>query len=730
VALSDELKSKTPEEIESWFLGALGAVPLQTDAMIEALTRLAVTGNKARADEMAEMLRETLDSQKDRDGAVRLLERWAGWKAGDPGFQDWCREAVEGVFGDREGVAYAKACGFDRGASAAEGLRRLGVLWRLKPGVFCHDRTWGFGVVAAANPFYEKVTVDFARKPGHAMSFSYAAEVLEIVGDDHLLARKHRDAAGLKAMVTDDPAELVRIALRSFGPIGVQRLRELLVKELFSDADWKPFWDAARKGLRSDPFVEIPARRSEPIRLLDRARGYDEAWFGALAEERDIGRILARVREAEQEIGVSELGPQRLDVIGERLAFAALGARGQRPDLVALAVMAARRLGVPESRMDVRGITRTLMEPPVFMEAAAAMCSRDLSAFLKHIEDVDATGTVALLLDLLVRLPASVLEEAVPLIERHGRTADCVEAVGAALRGRTAAAELLVWACLHHDLCARWGVAAPAPLLQQAVDVLEAQRRDDRLRTLNQIRNMFEDREWLAGATGSMPQEQREALFRRIAASRGWDEGQRRSVLARLVKLYPELRDAAGETPRAKAPSAPTRLTSWRTHRQRQEQLRELLEVTIPQNSREIGQARSYGDLSENFEYQAAKDQQKILMQRQQEFERDLREVRGTDFRGLPTEAAGIGTCVTLEKPGGDRVRLCILGEWDGDAALGIVSCKSRLAEILAGRRPGDSVTLPSDGGEEECRVASVGDLPDDVRAWAAGGPNSGAAPA
>jgi transcription elongation GreA/GreB family factor len=724
VGTAEELNSKTPAEAEERFLAMLSADTLPLDGALAAL-REAAGRDAAQAESWAELLRDALRQRKDSEGLARLLPLWATWR-NDEAFHRLCREALVAAFSDRQNAAFVRCCGFDRGAPAAECLRRFDLLRRLNGGTLCRDRTWGFGVVRGVDPFYEKVTVDFAGKPGHSMSFAYAAEVLELLGEDHLLARKHRDAGGLLALAERDPAEIVRIALRSFGSINVHRLREILEQEGLAVGGWKPFWERARKALKEDQFVEIPALRSAPLRLLEKPRGFDDAWFAALGAETDIERVLALVRQMEQAGEGAALTPQRLDLVGARLGFVILGARGARPDLLAKAVMTARRIGAPPARVDVAAATSLLMAPETFLEAVSALPSRDVAALLGHLARHDGPGTEKLTASLLLRLPATVLEEVVALLTERGREEDCVGAIGAALRGRSASAELLVWACRRHELCGRWGVGGPAELVNQAIDVLEGPRRDDKLRTLNQIRGLFEDRDWLAAVLGGMTAEGREALYRRILACRGWDEAQRRSVLARLVKLYPELREAGARHARQEEEEVggrgrPARTTSWRTHRQRQEQLRELIETLIPANSREIGQARGYGDLSENFEYQAAKDQQKILMQRQREWERDLREVRGTDFSKMPSDTAGVGTCVTVEGPDGARRRYCILGEWDSDERLGIISSLSAVAGALDGCRAGEHVVLPSESGGQTCRIVEVSALPDEVRAWAAG---------
>ena len=129
--------------------------------------------------------------------------------------------------------------------------------------------------------------------------------------------------------------------------------------------------------------------------------------------------------------------------------------------------------------------------------------------------------------------------------------------------------------------------------------------------------------------------------------------------------------------------------------------------------------ARSYGDLSENFEYKAAKDMQRVLMARRAELEAMMTRVRPTDFSEAPKGVAGIGSTVELEYPDGHVDRFHILGEWDQQPEKHIISSNTRLAKALAGKKSGETVTVPTEtGGEAECRLKSVEDLPDEIKEW------------
>jgi len=207
--------------------------------------------------------------------------------------------------------------------------------------------------------------------------------------------------------------------------------------------------------------------------------------------------------------------------------------------------------------------------------------------------------------------------------------------------------------------------------------------------------------------------------MRRVRECRGWDESTRRSAMGKMIKLFPDLQAEAA--PKSEEGTHRGRFTSWRSYQERQEQLRVLIEVTIPANSKDIGHARSYGDLRENFEYQTAKDQQGLLMRRKADWERDLAEVRGTDFRGAPAKKVGMGTGVKLSRPDGREDGYWILGEWDRDETLNIISNMSEIAQRLEGAGPNDEVRMPDDGESEKTRIIAVSALSDELAAWVTG---------
>jgi transcription elongation GreA/GreB family factor len=718
--LAEQLKSKTQAELEGWFSDALTAEPMPLDDLFAVLSSFCGSGSSDAAAACADLLGQVLVERGDKAGTLRLLDLLGAWKPDGPETRAACRDLALAVFKDPLGKALVANAGFDKEVPCAECVRRFGVLTKMNAGTLCRDKTWGFGAVREVDSFYQRVTVDFDKKPGHRMSLGYAAEGLELVGDGHIMARRRNAPDDIARLVREQPAEIVRLALMSYGPLSAPQIKELLVADFLPEDDWKRFWDEARAELKRDPLIEIPAKRNEPIHLRASAKTFDAVWLAALRQERDPARIVELVTEFDRDAGVPP-SSEFLAAFGERLTFAIEGVFRREPNVSALGLLAVRRLGLQPPQADLRGLSEGFYQPEQFLATAGTMFAKDVGPFMNLLGEQDPARTGALLLSLLDRMPLAVLNEALGFLLGHGKEPECVEKLKAWVVSRTANHAVLYWFCMHLDFLASKAIAGLYEFAGQVVDSLAPACSGDALKAQNQIRTLFEERKWLDDVLAALQPRERAGLLARIRQSSGWEESAKRSVMARIIRLYPEVQAAAADGAGAAEAAKPLRLTSWRSYRERQEQFKKLVEQTIPENSREIAQARSYGDLRENFEYQAAKERQKLLLRRRDELDADLAGVRGADFEGAPTERAGAGTCVTVQRPGGAVERYWILGEWDRDETLGIISSGSEVSRLLEGRRAGDEVQLPSAQGVELCRIAGIEGLNEELRRWIAG---------
>jgi transcription elongation GreA/GreB family factor len=154
-------------------------------------------------------------------------------------------------------------------------------------------------------------------------------------------------------------------------------------------------------------------------------------------------------------------------------------------------------------------------------------------------------------------------------------------------------------------------------------------------------------------------------------------------------------------------------VVSWSSLQKRKAEFEELINKTIPENSKEIGVARSYGDLRENFEFKAAKEMQAVLMRRKSELERDLHRTRGTAFESPDTSQVSIGTIVTLrETTSGREETYAILGAWDGDPERAIISYQTAIGQSLLGHRLGEIVELNAEDDTGRYAIIAIEPAP------------------
>jgi len=715
-----ELKPENPQSTEDWFVTQLDRDPLDVEWLLQAIAALAKAGQTDRAESWAELFQDALSGKQLREASVRLLALRAGWRGSDPRFRQACNEVLRPLFEtDRRGLAFFNSCGLDKTILVAESLRRLDVLLRLTVGGFCWEKTWGVGVVRKVDEFDLRVIVDFVRKPDHRMSMAYAAEALAVVGEDHLMVRNRKDPDAVKALAQSDPGEVVRCALRSFGPLTVVQLQERLVPEIVAEAAWKRFWDGARKSLKVDASVVIPSKRTDVIQLLAKPKGFDGEWVRELRGEYGVEGILAKV-ESYIKKGSGEVAGEAFAAIAERLAYAVKGAPASRPDLLARGLMLAGRVKAALPDVNIPALASGLAGDERLTMVLTRLPSREVGPFFRFLSD-SGVPLVGRLTSMIPELGLTALDAAIEYLDETGSGEAATGFFRDCGASRVFGPVLVAWLCRHPERAKESGIRM-ADLLTYAVDVMNASHSGEMLRARNQVENLFANRTWVESVGSELSPEQRRELLLRADKSRNWEVGSRRTFMANLIRAFPDLEHALSVEAKAAAEAKRVRVTSWRSYRQRLMQLKRLTEVEIPQNSKEIAHAQSYGDLRENFEYKAAKDQQRLLLLRQQELESALKTVQGSGFETVMTDRAGLGTTVTVRWEDGREERFCILGEWDRDEALNIISSESQLAKALEGLSTGDAYRVITDGRNTSGGIVlKIEPMSDAIREWTRG---------
>ena len=144
-------------------------------------------------------------------------------------------------------------------------------------------------------------------------------------------------------------------------------------------------------------------------------------------------------------------------------------------------------------------------------------------------------------------------------------------------------------------------------------------------------------------------------------------------------------------------------------HASMKAQLYKLKNVDRIANSRAIEIARGHGDLSENADYSAAKEEQGLIEAKIRELEAKLALSEVIDPTKLSGTRVKFGATVTIEdSDSGDKLRYTIVGEHEADIKRGRISIGAPVARALIGKELGDTVTVQTPKGKREYEVTEV----------------------
>ncbi len=587
-------------------------------------------------------------------------------------------------------------------------LQRLHVetLVQLVEQGFCMHRSWGFGRVATVDMVFSKISVDFQNKPGHSMDLGFAAESLKAIPANHILAKKLSDIQGLRQLAALHHLELIKLVLLSYdGRATIEQIQQVLVPDVIAD-DWKKWWEAAKKELKKDGHFQMPLKKTEPIvyqvkettlqsRLLEDFR----ACKGLKARIAAGNELLKGMADLEDKTAAVTVVVQSLnaDILSHQRTQTALALEALflREDL-----RAAVQIPTTESELNESNIWGQVNRPGQLLELIpASKHKRALASYRATYPD----KWVDTLLAGLNGMSAKLAGETANILILDEKLEVLKEFLARLISHHQASSELLLW--LAKERCDSFADILGPEVFRAMLTAMERdqfnEKRSNRLRDF-----IMDDQALLVELIGSADLEIIKDLTRALQLSPCFDDMDKRSLLARIVKTYPAIQALiTGESTKQEA----TLVVSWSSLERRKEEYGELVQKKIPANSKEIAIARSYGDLRENHEYKAAKEMQKLLMRRKAELEAQLVRARGMDFNNVKTDAVNIGTCIRVTDLANQaQETYTILGAWDSDPDQGIISYLTPVAQSFLNQKVGAEVEVKSDGATRKFRVDSI----------------------
>ncbi len=593
---------------------------------------------------------------------------------------------------------------------------------QLPKGAYCQHKSWGVGIITGWDLLGDRLLIDFEEKPDHAMKLNFAANALTPVADDHILAQRLSSKEDLQKLAEDDPVELIRRTLASHdNSMSLDELDGVLKGSVVTDGKYKNWWDKTKKELRQDRRFVVPSKRNLPLEMRADDISAADAMVQDVMESTDL-KTKAKATEAIlKDEDAFESPVEQLKPVLEDLNASAQKSAKMMPGQ-ALELILAREdveakfegLDLGEDRLELTDFLNS--ERPQLGEILRGLGVARQRQVLESFPDAFGDEWPQVVMEMLSTAGLRGTTELTKFLVDQDRQSELNDFLRLGLQQRSHSSDLLAWLCRERKGMAAGVIESDLPNVLMAA--LEKDHLSEEVRRSNRLAEILQsDPELIPDMVVGEDLNAVRGFARRLMMSPAFDDLTRKSLLARIVKIHPEIQELITGGADADAEKEQTLVVSYESLETKQKEFDHLCNVLQPKNREEIKVAREYGDLRENFEYKAAKQQEAVLRRQREEMERDLKRARPTDFSEVDTGRVSVGTIVEIEdETSGEKETYTILGAWDSDPDNNVISYTTGAGQALIGKAVGETGSLPTEVAGQTRSVKIVG-----IQAYASG---------
>ncbi len=712
-------KKEKLDQLESAWVAAVDEGPAVSDALLEVPGILVERGHGQLAESLMWYLVDSLAESGNPGGALEAARAGARLLP-ESGI---VRELLVGLVGQ----AYAGRDDLDAlmqvtlraaGLRLDEALAALDKMLSLRPGAYVLDVQQGAaGRVVGFDVESGSVLVDLgdsekAYGPGLVVR-------LEPLEEDDFRALRVFERDRLRALADEDPGQLVEMVLNS-----VDRRMELHRLRLHLEpvvGSWSKWWSAAREKLQRSSHIGLTPGRSPSLFVRSRPLSHGQRLlrrFESAADElAGLAVALQILKEVRAHDGVER---EVLERVAGAVRRAASGSGHGSPALAlaAAAVLDAFLRRCPDLIADELAPPANALEILSDGEAfVSAVTDRDvLLCVLEFVRQQWPHTWQDIFAGLMPLMGRQVCQETARVLRGAGAGQALAEA-GREILARTDATSGSVawlWRSVATDPPDELrDAAAPVGVLMRVLSMIASLVRDPDLDDQQRKEQIAELRTVLFMREGAPLREVlKDAQTQQVAALKGLAE--------RNPGLTPRMQEDLANMLRAICPALFEHVVlPWEEQivytteagtAKRREELEHIVHVRLPEVMREIGQAASFGDVSDNAEYRAALEERGRLAQRAARMQEELSEARVITREMASADHVTVGSRVQARNAATGQIETyTFLGPWDAQPDQTIYAYNAPLGLAFMGKRVGDTVTFRGGTQDRQWEILATG---------------------
>jgi transcription elongation factor GreA len=581
-------------------------------------------------------------------------------------------------------------------------------------GNYVFHRSWGIGRISASKD--DTFTIDFANKTSHKMSLKMAVSALEVLSPEHIWVLKRTlPREELAKKVKDDTSWALKTIIKSFGNLAdMKKIKAEMVPDVLTVGEWSRWNTEARSILKKDSaFGNLPDKIDQ-FMVRDKPISFEEKTYNKFKAEKGF---FERVKTIEDYIQAGHAEPDS-DWFTEMFAYFTGFLKGYTAvsETVISSWLLLQKiivrypflsLGVQTSFNELFDKIEKLEE--TFSRIEDPELRKDfLVAVKKNVEEWP--GVYARLFPLFPtrfivdELVASAHWEPLTamvtgVISRYRELRDPFVWVAKNLLGerwleRMNVAREKIYIGLIHlvDITYR--------------DIANKQNASANRKTNRQIHEFLFEEGKLLEFLMAADQDSITRLYTLVDDVKELDPSIKIQLKHRIKEKHPDFH-FLGE-PGAEKVSLGLLVTRASFERKQQD-LKRVIDVEIPENSKEIGVAMAKGDLRENAEYKAALEKQEMLKVTASRLKEEVQQAQIFNENEVKTDKIAFGTRVALSnRKNGQAEEYIILGPWESNPTRNVISYLSPLGMALWDHRPGEELKFTINQNEFHYTVEHI----------------------
>ncbi len=581
-------------------------------------------------------------------------------------------------------------------------------------GNYVFHRTWGIGRISASKD--DTFTIDFANKTSHKMSLKMAVSALEVLSPEHIwVLKKTMPKEDLAKKVKAEPSWALKTIIKSFGnQADMKKIKAELVPDVLTTGEWSRWNTEARSILKKDSaFGNLPDKIDQFV-VRDKPISFEEKVYNKFKAEKGF---FERVKTIEDYIQGGRAEPDS-DWFTEMFSYFTTFLKGFST--------------VSETVLGSWLLVQKVVGFYPFLSPGVQVSFDELFSKIENLEDtfsklddpdlkkdffVAVRKNVADWPEIFTRLftifPSKFIVDELVANAKWDVLGNLLTGLVSRYREQR---DAFVWVA-RNLLAERW--LEKVSLSKEKVfigminllditfrDIANKQNSSANRKTNRQIQEYLFEEGKLLEFLMAADRDSITRLFTLVDDVKELDPSLKIQLKHRIKEKYPDFK-FLGEPGVEKVSLG--LLVTRASFEKKQQDLKRVIDVEIPENSKEIGVAMAKGDLRENAEYKAALEKQEMLKVTASRLKEEVQQAQIFNENEVKMDKISFGTKARLvNQKSGQSEEYVILGPWESNPSRNIISYLSPLGMALWGHAAGEALKFTINQNEFDYTVESI----------------------